>query len=168
MAMRPFVGLDEGARGGDGLPLAIAEELEAATPEPVVALTLRRFRQPPRVRVDLERGRPVRIRPLESGRLPRLGAVRQAAGPWRTSGDWWRVEAGEPGPEVKAPEVRVAGERAAVWKARNWRPETDAWSDEPSTPWDDDEWDVVLDSGCALRLARDRARDTWVVAAVVD
>ena len=35
-------------------------------------------------------------------------------------------------------------------------------------PWDDDEWDVVLDSGCALRLARDRARDTWVVAAVVD
>ena len=31
--------------------------------------------------------------------------------------------------------------------------------------WDEDEWDVVLESGTALRLARDRRRDTWVVAA---
>jgi len=175
MAMRPFVGLDEGGRGVAGLPLAIAEEPETpATSAPVVALTLRRFRQPPRVRVDLERGRPTRVRPLEPGRLPRLaflrgrGVVRQAAGPWRTSGDWWRVEAGEPGPEAKAPEARVAGERPAAWRARAWRPEADAWSHEPASPWDDDEWDVVLDSGCALRLARDRAGDTWVVAAVVD
>jgi hypothetical protein len=97
---------------------------------PVLPIVLRRFRQPPRVRVDLARGRPVRVRPLEPGRLPRLGAVRQAAGPWRTSGDWWRVE--------------------------------------PPAPWDDDEWDVVLESGCALRLARDRRHDTWVVAALVD
>jgi hypothetical protein len=66
------------------------------------------------------------------------------------------------------PDVRVAGERPAAWRPRTWRPEADAWSDEPPAPWDDDEWDVVLDSGCALRLARDRARDTWVVAAVVD
>ena len=41
-------------------------------------------------------------------------------------------------------------------------------SAEPAAPWDDDEWDVVLDSGCALRLARNRMTDAWVVTAVVD
>jgi protein ImuB len=98
--------------------------------KPVLPIVLRRFRQPPRVRVDVARGRPVRVRPLEPGRLPRLGAIRQAAGPWRTSGDWWRVET--------------------------------------PAPWDDDEWDVVLESGCALRLARDRRDDAWVVVALID
>jgi len=49
-----------------------------------------------------------------------------------------------------------------------WQPEPAVWSDEPATAWDDDEWDVVVESGCALRLARDRRRDTWVVAALID
>jgi len=128
-------------------------------PHPIVPIVLRRFRQPPRVRVDLARGRPARVRPLEPGRLPRLGAVRQAAGPWRTSGDWWRVESA-----ADAPPALPAG----GWTPRVWRPEPALWSDEPPAPWDDDEWDVVLESGCALRLAHDRRRDAWVVAALVD
>ena len=87
IGMRPFDG------PASALPLALAD-----TPAPVpddpstgARLTLRRFRQPPPVRVDLDRGRPARVRALEPRRLPRLGAVRQAAGPWRSSGDWWRV-----------------------------------------------------------------------------
>ena len=168
-AMRPFDG-----RGVDGLPLVTPEaEPAVASPAPVVALTLRRFRQPPRVRVDLERGRPVRVRPLESGRLPRLGVVHKAAGPWRTSGDWWRVDdeaasRQSPGAASAGLGQGAAGERPAPWKPRAWRPEPGVWSEEPAAPWDDDEWDVVLDSGCALRLARARATDVWVVVAVVD
>jgi protein ImuB len=174
-AMRVFDG-----RGVDGLPLALPEAVVsvAAAPPAVslisvgltrVGLTLRRFRRPPRVCVDLERGRPVRVRPLDPGRLPRLGVVRQAAGPWRTSGDWWRVAADGPrGPDPRGRDQAAAGERPASWKARAWCPEPGVWSDEPAAPWDDDEWDVVLDSGCALRLARDRAADIWVVAAIVD
>ena len=130
-------------------------------------LTLRRFRPPPPVRVELDRGRPVRVRPIEPRRLPRLGAVRQAAGPWRLSGDWWRVETAALGAE---PMRTPAPPRCRGRRAR--RPSgsriPSVWSDEPATAWDDDEWDVVLESGCALRLARDRRRDTWVVAALID
>ena len=78
-----------------------------------------------------------------------LGAVRQSAGPWRSSGDWWRVERATPAPSV-------------------WQPDPSVWSDEPTTAWDEDEWDVVFESGTAMRLARDRRHDTWVVAALID
>lgn len=130
-AMRPAVFAPPAVR--DAVLEDAVEAAGEASP-PVLSIVLRRFRQPPRVRVDVARGRPVRVRPLEPGRLPRLGAVRQAAGPWRTSGDWWRVE------------VPAGG----------------------AAPWDDDEWDVVLESGCALRLAHDRQGDAWVVAALID
>jgi protein ImuB len=48
--------------------------------------TLRRFRQPVFAHVTVEDGRPVHVAPQG---LPG-GAVTQAAGPWRTSGDWWK------------------------------------------------------------------------------
>ncbi len=46
---------------------------------------LRRYRAPVAARVTVEHGRPVRVT------APRVtgGAVRQAAGPWRESGEWW-------------------------------------------------------------------------------
>jgi hypothetical protein len=153
--MRPFAGPP--AR----LPIAVAETPAAETAADGAArLTLRRFRPPPPVRVDLDRGRPVRVRPLEPRRLPRLGAVRQAAGPWRSSGDWWRIE----------PAAMGGGAAGTAGAAREsvWRPDAAVWSDEPASAWDDDEWDVVLESGCALRIARDRRADTWVVAALID
>jgi protein ImuB len=145
IGMRPFDG------PATGLPLAVAETPSTTERDPAGAsrLTLRRFRQPPPVRVELDRGRPVRVRSLEPRRLPRLGPVRQSAGPWRSSGDWWRVENATASPSV-------------------WRPDPSVLSDEPTTAWDEDEWDVVLESGTALRLARDRRRDTWVVAALID
>jgi protein ImuB len=48
---------------------------------------LRRFRPPVAVRVAVEAGRPGRIA-IDRRGMPG-GAVRQAAGPWRTSGGWW-------------------------------------------------------------------------------
>ncbi len=162
IAMRPFDGR------AALLPLVDAETPRVAEAEGGSGglLTLRRFRQPPPVRVELDRGRPVRVRSVESRRLPRLGAVRQAAGPWRSSGDWWRVESaalgGDPEAVAAAPLPRAGGVPSV------WQPDPAVWSDEPTTAWDDDEWDVVVESGCALRLARDRRRDTWVVAALID
>jgi hypothetical protein len=165
IGMRPF--------GGASLPLAVAEvpaALEAGTVA-ATRLTLRRLRPPPPVRVELERGRPARVRSIGPRRLPRLGAVRQAAGPWRSSGDWWRVGSTVLGGEADA--VSAAAPDAAprprsVATASVWQPDPSVWSDEPVTAWDDDEWDVVLESGTALRLARDRRCDTWVVAALID
>jgi protein ImuB len=51
---------------------------------------LRRFRPPVAVRVAVEGGRPVRVA-IDRRGMPG-GAVRQAAGPWRTSGGWWHTE----------------------------------------------------------------------------
>jgi protein ImuB len=151
IGMRPF--------GGPSLSLAAAEAPAApdAGPPTTTRLTLRRLRPPPPVRVALDRGRPVRVRPIGPHRLPRLGAVRQSAGPWRSSGDWWRVGS------AASNAAAATAARASVWK-----PDPSVWSNEPETAWDDDEWDVVLESGTALRLARDRRHDTWVVAALVD
>jgi protein ImuB len=52
---------------------------------PAAKLTLRRFRQPVLAQVTVEEGRPVHVMPQG---LPG-GRITQAAGPWRTSGDWW-------------------------------------------------------------------------------
>jgi protein ImuB len=49
---------------------------------------LRRFRQPVPAQVDVQDGRPIHVTPQG---LPG-GPVAQAAGPWRTSGDWWKVQ----------------------------------------------------------------------------
>jgi protein ImuB len=156
IAMRPF--------GGPTMSLAVAESPAAPDAGPAASrLTLRRLRPPPPVRVELDRGRPVRVRPTGPHRLPRLGAVRQSAGPWRSSGDWWRVgSAAFDDAPAAVPRLRAAA------GASVWQPDASVWSDEPDTAWDDDEWDVVLESGTALRLARDRRHDTWVVAALVD
>jgi protein ImuB len=50
-------------------------------------MALRRFRPPISVRVAVEKGRPVRVA-IDRRGMPG-GAVRQAAGPWRSSGNWW-------------------------------------------------------------------------------
>ena len=48
---------------------------------------LRRFRPPVAVRVAVEKGRPARVA-IDRRGMPG-GVVRQAAGPWRSSGNWW-------------------------------------------------------------------------------
>jgi protein ImuB len=64
----------EGANGADGVGAGSA-------------LVLRRQRQPVAIRVSLEHGRAVHIALSKRG-LPH-GAVVEAAGPWRSSGNWW-------------------------------------------------------------------------------
>ena len=48
---------------------------------------LRRFRPPVAVRVAVDKGLPARVA-IDRRGMPG-GVVRQAAGPWRTSGNWW-------------------------------------------------------------------------------
>jgi len=59
----------------------------SASASAVAHRALRRFRQPIPAQVELQDGRPVRVTPQG---LPG-GVVTHAAGPWRTSGDWWNV-----------------------------------------------------------------------------
>jgi protein ImuB len=54
---------------------------------------LRRFRPPIAIRVAIARGRPVHVA-IDRRGLPG-GAVEQCAGPWRTSGAWWKAAAAE-------------------------------------------------------------------------
>jgi protein ImuB len=59
---------------------------------------LRRFRFPIPTRVVVQEGRPIRVQMDRQGFTS--GAIVQAAGPWRTSGNWWspsRPEAGTAG-----------------------------------------------------------------------
>jgi protein ImuB len=50
---------------------------------------LRLFRPPLAAQVELRDGRPVRIEAHHGRRASVRGPVTSAAGPWRTSGDWW-------------------------------------------------------------------------------
>ena len=53
------------------------------------ALAIRRFRLPIAAFVTVKEGRPVRV--VTSRPAVRGGCVEASAGPWRTSGEWWRV-----------------------------------------------------------------------------
>jgi protein ImuB len=106
------------------------------------AWVLRRFRPPLPVRLafmpaDAERpGARASTAPISL--LPRTGAeiafptgkrlhVRQSAGPWRSSGEWWS-----------------------------------------GNPWGRDEWDVELENGAVVRLARDFESAQWTITGVYD
>jgi len=105
---------------------------------------LRRFRVPVPARVLVKDGRPVRVS-MERRGLDG-GVVTSAAGPWRTSGEWWKVEG-----------------RVAPRQARD-DPE---WS-RRGEGWNRDEWDVALSDGALYRIYRDRTADRWFVDGVVD
>ena len=57
-------------------------------PNPSLAVALRRFRHPVPVRVRVDEGKPARVTIDRRGMDG--GGVRVCAGPWRTSGQWWR------------------------------------------------------------------------------
>lgn len=72
---------------------AAAETAGLASPRPPAearATALRRFRHPVPARVSVEEGRPTHMRTTRAG-MPG-GGVTIAAGPWRSSGEWWAVE----------------------------------------------------------------------------
>ena len=77
----------EGAKGAKGAPGADGAGARGADGAGGAALVLRRQRIPPAIRVSVEHGRPVHLAAAKRG-MPQ-GAVVQAAGPWRSSGNWW-------------------------------------------------------------------------------
>lgn len=67
-------------------PFAARPGEASAEPAPAPALVLRRLRPPRAIAVETVDGAPARLR-LEPSASAR--AVRRAAGPWPTSGEWW-------------------------------------------------------------------------------
>jgi protein ImuB len=84
-ALEPFAPPDVPVHGR-----AACAQSKAATAAPQhsrVPLCLRRFRPPVAVRVTAERGRPAQVA-IDRRGMPG-GQIVQAAGPWRSSGEWW-------------------------------------------------------------------------------
>lgn len=106
---------------------------------------LRRFRLPVPARVRVHEGRPVRVQVDRRGLAS--GIVVQAAGPWRTSGEWWL---GGPPTQPTGPAVET-------------RPVAPA-----AGGWDRDEWDVALGDGTIYRLTVERAIGQWFIEGVID
>jgi len=117
-------------------------EGNAATNSPApLAAALRRFRHPVPARVRVADGKPSRVtidrRGMDSG------GVKVCAGPWRTSGQWWRKRENDGVPAAPARAVECGG-------------------------WDRDEWDVTLTDGATYRLFRARDTEQWFVDGVLD
>jgi protein ImuB len=104
-------------------------------------LAIRRFRIPVPAFVAVKDGRPVRV--MANSALLAGGSVRVAAGPWRTSGEWWRVA-----------DARVQT--------------VDAGRSHAQVAWNRDEWDVCLADGGVYRIYCDRDRGRWFVDGVAD
>ncbi len=99
---------------------------------------LRRFRPPIAIRVQVERGRPRHVF-IDRRGMPG-GRVGQCAGPWRSSGSWWK-EWGEARRGLPGGAIR---------------------------PWHRDEWDVALGDGSVCRLFQARDTEQWFLDGVVD
>ena len=133
-AMRPFMVEQQ--------PAASSQKPEgrlAPSAKPLVP-SLRRFRLPIPARVLMDGNRPISVRtdrPALAG-----GRVQAAAGPWRTSGEWWKTSTVPAGAPPSAPPRR--------------------------TGWNRDEWDVALSDGGLYRIFEDRETGRWFVGAVVD
>ena len=106
---------------------------------------LRRFRFPIPARVVVSEGRPVRIQTDRQGFAS--GAITQAAGPWRTSGNWWDT-----------PEPRIKNDTGQ--QANRPTGQQDAW--------DRDEWDVAMTDGTIYRLVVEREVGQWFLEGVID
>ena len=102
---------------------------------------LRRFRFPIPTRVVVQEGRPVRVQTDRQGFSS--GAIVQAAGPWRTSGNWWDT-----------PEVGTLRTPRTVRTL--------------ASSWDRDEWDVAMTDGTVYRLVVERGVGQWFLEGVID
>jgi protein ImuB len=133
-----------------------------------VKAALRRFRFPIPTRVVVSEGRPVRVQTDRQGFSS--GAIAQAAGPWRTSGNWWSPPSQ---PEAATARPRPSAERAAAGVPpeaagelrRDHRAEAASGRE---GGWDRDEWDVAMTDGTVYRLVVEREVGQWFLEGVID
>jgi hypothetical protein len=133
-------------------------------------LALRRFRTPVAARVRVEDGRPVRVTTDVAGLAG--GGVETAAGPWRTSGEWWMAGGGDADAAAQERWRRRSREHGGPVPPKRRSREHGG----PVPPkrrsreggWDRDEWDVTLADGTTCRVFRARDTGTWFMEAVVD
>ncbi len=171
---------------------AVGAEAAPAASRPCVAL--RRFRLPIAVSVVVDHGHPVSVRIDRQGL--RGGRVESFAGPWRTSGEWWKVE-GARGHEPSTVPGMGRGPGAGGWRpnhdcdharksAGEWRGSIEGLS--PSTPpaasrqppadhhvpwrgalgWNREEWEVALGDGGVYRIFEDRDLGRWFIEGILD
>ena len=122
-------------------------EIRDPTSSAALKSALRRFRFPVPTRVVVAEGRPVRVQTDRQGFSS--GAIVEAAGPWRTSGNWWSASARD-----------ESGERRRDHRAA-------AVSDREGG-WDRDEWDVAMTDGTIYRLVVEREVGQWFLEGVID
>jgi protein ImuB len=136
-AMKPFA-VEHDRRAPSLEPRASSPEPRVPSPEPRAAL--RRCRQPVPARVSVDAaGRPVRVTTDRRGFAG--GSIRQAVGPWKTSGEWWL-----PSRAGRAGEAGQAGQAG----------------------WDRDEWDVALGDSGSYRVFFDHQTHAWFIDAIID
>jgi len=127
----------------EGSERSVNTRVEGRVPSPesrVPSACLRRFRLPIPARVLIDGNCPTSVRtdrPALAG-----GRVCAWAGPWRTSGEWWKTPAAPAGAQPLPPPRRAG--------------------------WNRDEWDVALSDGGLYRIFEDRDTGRWFVGAVVD
>jgi protein ImuB len=149
-AMKPFA-VEHDRRAPSREPRAASAGPRAPSPESQGVAALRRCRQPVPARVLVDAaGRPVRVTSDRRGFAG--GSVRQATGPWKTSGEWWITEAGSAGARESLPRRSSFASLAS----------------EGGAGWDRDEWDVALSDGGAYRVFRDHQTRAWFFEAVID
>jgi protein ImuB len=86
--MKPFAPTDANAlRSSDDTPRHRGSGVVSSLSVPL-AVALRRFRHPVPARVHVADGKPSRV--TIDGRGMDGGGITACAGPWRTSGDWWK------------------------------------------------------------------------------
>lgn len=128
-------------------PCAVRRKQERGT----LTCAVRRFRLPIPARVTLHEGRPVRVHVDRRGLSS--GSVVCAAGPWRTSGEWWNTGR-HPAPDTRQP-------------MRDPLPAASC-SLPTSSAWNRDEWDAALSDGTIYRLFVERDVGQWFIEGVVD
>jgi len=145
-------------------PSALSPGSYRASSPQSLASALRRCRQPVPARVVVADGRPVRVTTDRRGFAG--GTVTRCAGPWRTSGEWWKLEVRSQKLEVKNRTSEVRNRTSEVLQTSNFELQTSAAGG--GGPWNRDEWDVSLSDGAIYRIFQDRENDGWFIDAIVD
>jgi protein ImuB len=176
--MRPFatehrpqsaVASPQPSTSGFQTPSSIPQSpsLRSSVPSSSPASALRRCRQPVPARVVVKAGQPVRVTSDRRG-YPG-GSVVAAAGPWRTSGDWWEDSgrvgmAGEEGKAGKAGRAKKNDLQGAFVSL----PLPASLPTQPNSPWKRTEWDVSLSDGAMYRVFHDELHDGWFIDGIFD